>query len=317
MKKARKHHYLPQAYLAAFTETSTKEGQFHVFDPDNGNCFRTSPKNVAAQRDFNRVDIEGKSHDILEQALSPLEDRMVQACRKINRSETFPGDENFNYIINLMGLIAVRNPKLRASFNQMREQVINIQNRFLVSDRKIFEHHMKRAVEEGYVRENSITFEEMKQFVEKREYEIEFLPEGNLGVEFNALDTLIPLLGKRVWSLFVAPDPGPCFICSDHPVVLSWKESERTEPIGYGLNKTEVFFPLGIRTGFYGVYEGYLPPVVRLKPSNVAKLNRRIAENAERYIFSTFDKFFIWYKGEMREVDCWHNNQIQENKDAL
>jgi hypothetical protein len=34
-----------------------KEGQFYVLDPDSGKCFRTIPYNVAAERDFNRVDL--------------------------------------------------------------------------------------------------------------------------------------------------------------------------------------------------------------------------------------------------------------------
>src|SRR5208337_2789424 len=141
---ARKHHYLPQAYLAAFTDTGTREGQFYVFAPDNGNCFHTSPKNVAAQRDFNRVDIPGESPDIVEQSLSQEERHMVDACRNVNRTKTFPSDEDCNYIINLIGLIAVRNPKLRTSFNRAREHWISIRIRKFGLDKKIFDSYMKK-----------------------------------------------------------------------------------------------------------------------------------------------------------------------------
>src|SRR5271157_3609751 len=123
---ARKHHYLPQTYLAIFTDKGSKNGQFYVLDVVNGKCFRTSPKNVAAQRDFNRVDIEGKPPDVLEHGLAPFEQGMAAACRKANCSQTFPSDEDFNYIINLIGLIAVRNPPLRNSFNRARERSMKI-----------------------------------------------------------------------------------------------------------------------------------------------------------------------------------------------
>jgi len=308
---ARKHHYLPQAYLAAFTDTESKDGQFYVLDKNSGYYFRTSPKNVAAERDFNRVDVEGKPPDVLEQALSPFEDRAVQACRNVNRTKTFPSDEDYDYIINLLCLIAVRNPQMRTSFNQAREQTLNIIGDLLVSDEKIWKHHLKKAQESGYVEQNDVSFEEMKRFIEDRNYKIEFAPEGNLQVEFHAFDGLLPLLGKRLWSLLVAPNSGPCFVCSDHPVVLTRKKLGSLAPIGYGLKNTEVVFPLGPRTCFYGVYEEPLRTVVTMKPAQIAIMNSRVADSAERHVFSKTDTFIIWYNGEIREVVYRSNKPIK------
>ncbi|MEC4675469.1 MAG: DUF4238 domain-containing protein, partial [Nitrospirota bacterium] len=66
---------MPQAYLAAFTRMGSKDDQFFVLDVHIGHSFSTSPINVAVERDFNRVDIEGKSIDAIEQALAPLEEQ--------------------------------------------------------------------------------------------------------------------------------------------------------------------------------------------------------------------------------------------------
>jgi len=52
---ARRHHYLPQAYLAQFTDLGTKEGQFHVLEIESGHTFRTSPKNVAGGRSWGQT----------------------------------------------------------------------------------------------------------------------------------------------------------------------------------------------------------------------------------------------------------------------
>ena len=180
---ARRHHYLPQAYLAAFTDTGKKNGQLNVIDTCSGTCFRTSPKKVAAERDFNRVDIEGKPPDIVEKAFSPFEERAGQAIRNVNSTNTFPDDEDFNFIINLLCLIAVRNPRLRKSFNLACELGHHIIGDILVSDKKIWDHHLKKAQEEGYVPENNVPFEEMKRFIEERKYKIEFAPEGNIRVQ--------------------------------------------------------------------------------------------------------------------------------------
>jgi hypothetical protein len=300
---AHRHHYLTQAYLAAFTDTGSKDGQFYVLDVNSGKCFRTSPKNVAIERDFNRIDVEGKPPDALEQALSPFEERMAQACRNVNCIKTFPSEEDCNYIINLLGLIAIRNPQFRYSFNRAREKSMRIIDHMLMSDKKIFEHHLKKAKEAGYLEKNTkISFEEMKR-LDEQGYEIEFMPEGNVRIEFRLFDELLPVLGKRTWSLLIAPDPGPGFICSDHPVTLSWKKMHGG-PIGYGLKNTEVFFPLGPRTGFWGVYENPLSETFMLNVHQVAIMNCRVVLNAERHVFSPVDKFLISYKGKEIELDC-------------
>lgn len=302
---ARKHHYLPQGYLAAFTDTGSKDGQFYVLDPDSGKCFRTSPKNVAAQRDFNRIDVEGHPTDAVEQALSPVEALMIEACRRVIQTQAYPSDEDINLLLNLLALVAVRNPKLRTSFNKAREHTLRIINQMLVSNKTTYEHHMEQAREAGYIDpEIKVPFEEMKRFVEGGEYDIEFHPADNLRVEMETLDTILPVLGQRVWSVFVAPENGPKFICSDHPVTLVWKNPNLTGPVGYGLQNTEVFFPLGPTVGLYGTYENHQNEVVKLSPANVAKLNRRIADNADKQIYSTDACFYILVDGKIMEIPC-------------
>ena len=301
---ARRHHYLPQVYLAGFTDTGTKDGQFHVLDIHSGTYFRTSPKNVAAERDFNRVDVEGKPPDIIEQELSPFEESAGQAIRKVNRTNTSPSAEDINWIINLLCLIAVRNPQRRKAFNRARELEMHIIGDLLVSNEKVWDHHLKKAQEAGYVAETNVSFEEMKRFIKERRYKIEFTPEGNIRAEFHTFDKILQILGQRIWSLLVAPKSGPDFICSDHPVALTWKSSANRGPIGYGLKNTEVFFPLGPRTGFYGVYEEPLRTIVHMKPAQVAMMNTRVAQSAERHVFSTRESFFLRDEGEVIEVDC-------------
>jgi hypothetical protein len=300
---ARRHHYLPQAYLAAFTSTGSKDDHFCVLNVQSGNTFRTSPKNVAAERDFNRVDIEGHSPDAIEQALAPFEGQAVSAIQNVIKSGEFPSDDDYNWILNILGLIAVRNPQLRKSFNSSHEQMIHRIGDLLVSDKKIWDHHVNKARESGVDINDDVSFQYMKQFIEERRYRIEFSPEDNLRVEFHAFDELLPILGQRMWSVLIAPDDGPEFICSDHPVTLVWKGG-KSGPVGYGLRDTEIFFPLGRRVGFYGVFEDPLRPVVKCKSGHVATMNRRVAWNAERHVYSALESFFLWHKGKIREVRC-------------
>lgn len=283
---ARNHHYLPQTYLAAFTDTGSKDGKFYVFDIHNSKCFRTSPKNVAVERDFNRVNLEGKSPDILEQSFSSFEGQVGQAIRKVNRTKTFPNDEGVNFILNLLCLVVVRNPRFRREINRFRQSVSEPLAHLLVSNKQLWEYQLKKLGIEG----TNVTFEEMKQFIESGEYQIEFTPTDSPAVEFRAFDGLLPIFGERYWSLLIAPTSGLDFICSDYPIALTWKKPVRHGPIGYRVENTELFFPLGPKTGFYGVYEDPLPAVVEIGDKHVAMMNSRIKGRADRHVFSTTEK---------------------------
>ena len=301
---SRKHHYLPQAYLAAFTNTGTKNGQLCVLDLEDGRAFSTSPINLAAERDFNRVDIEGHSIDAIENALASFEGNAVNSIRKVINSHNFPNDEDWNLIINLLALIAIRNPQRRRSFNIAREQEIEIIGDLLAKDENMWNSQVKAAREAGeHIPE--VTFGEFKSFIEKREYKCVFPSQDNLRVEFSALDALLPLLGQRTWSVLLAPTDGPEFICSDHPVTLMPKY-KRDGLIGYGIRETEVFFPLGRRVGFYGVFESPLNPVVNCKPENVARMNAQVMKSADRHVYSALDTFSVWTNGAIEKVLCEH-----------
>ena len=56
---ARRHHYLPRCYLKGFAKPQKrgKSCYVHVFDRD-GKTFTTNIVNIAAERDFNRVEVE-------------------------------------------------------------------------------------------------------------------------------------------------------------------------------------------------------------------------------------------------------------------
>ena len=209
-------------------------------------------------------------------------------------------------VTNLICLIAVRNPFFRKSFNRARAQSIHIIGDLLVSDEKLFEHHVRKARENGEKIPDSISFEEMKRFIHERNYEIEFFPEDNLRTELNIFNDILQILGERTWSLIIAPQGGPEFICSDHPVVINWK-SGRQGPIGLGLRETEVFFPLSRRAGFYGTFEDPLKDVVHAEPGNVATMNRRVAFNAERHVFSPLESFAVWIEGDIKIISCEYN----------
>ena len=86
MPTARKHHYLSQCYLKGFAQLEGKNWQTWVLDLKEKRQFRTNIENVAAIRDFNRIDVEGLPPDAIEQAMSSLETRFAETFTEMAKS---------------------------------------------------------------------------------------------------------------------------------------------------------------------------------------------------------------------------------------
>ena len=135
MKKiARNHHFVPQGYLGGFTENGTRNGRLFVFDLVSHSVFPTIPRNVGAKREFNRIDADGQDPDALERALGEFEGRAISVIRGIQASGDLPTDDEFSYVLNLMALLVVRNPRSRKKMNDARGHTARVIGDLLASD---------------------------------------------------------------------------------------------------------------------------------------------------------------------------------------
>jgi hypothetical protein len=82
---ARLHHYVPQLYLRGFCRDLTRP-RLLVVDAVAKRAFETSTRNVAAERDFNCIEIDGFAPDKLEMDLQSS--RLSAAIRR--RGPTAP-----------------------------------------------------------------------------------------------------------------------------------------------------------------------------------------------------------------------------------
>lgn len=305
---ARNHHYVPQGYLAGFTDTGTRDGKLYAFDLSTGSTFRTRPRNVAAERDFNRIEIDGHDSDFLEKSLGELEDKAALAIRKMAQEGKFSGDDDFSYVINLLCLLVVRNPRARQSLASAKRQSAKIIGEMLVSDKKVWEQHNRKAREAGYVSGPEVSFERMKEFVDGGRYTIEVSTHALIRTELSVFDNILRCLGARVWSLLNAAPDAPDFITCDHPVTLVFKDPKAEGPIGVGLHQTEIVFPISARQALLGVYENPLKPVVSVKPMGVAAMNTRVIRHAERQLYSREPVVSVLKNGEPTTFELRPNN---------
>jgi hypothetical protein len=293
---ARRHHFLPQGYLAGFTDSGRKDGTLHVLDLKERRSFRTSPLNVAVVKDFKRIDIEGQPADAVESALAPIEDRAIQAIRRVTESGEFPSDSDHNLILNLLSLVLAQNPKSRRSLNCTRERAADEKLQWLVASRANWEHHLSLAQKADEELKGDVSYERARQFVEERRYTIGFDNEGTLREEFRAQDELLSALGKRTWTVLLAPTDGPKFITSDYPFSLVMEHGFHGYP-SFLTENTELFFPLSKKVGFIGVLGTALRPIVKASPKVVAIMNSRVLRQADQRLFLAEDNFVTYERG--------------------
>src|SRR3974390_2669136 len=125
-KIARDHHFLPQCYLAGFTDTGTVDGRLCVYDFVAERFFRQKPKNVAFEVDFNRINVDGHPPDALERAFGEFEGNAAAVVRRICESGELPADEDLSYVLNLIALLATRNPRMRRSMTRARRHAARV-----------------------------------------------------------------------------------------------------------------------------------------------------------------------------------------------
>lgn len=286
MPTARRHHYIPQWYLAGFTDTGTADGFITVHDLVEDRDFRTRPHGVGVHRDFNRIEVEGYDPDALEQAWSQFEGDASQAVGRIIDAGNLDNGDDLTYLLNLIALLTVRNPRFRGIQNQFLDRIFRSMGQQIVSSEQVFNRIIEQAREDGVDIPEDVSFEQMVAFVDRNEFDIQIPREQNIQQEIGVVGTVIDLLHRRNWSLYTPANPELHFVSCDHPVVLSWRDPDMRGPIGDGLLNTEVTFPINKKYLVIGVFEDDLNPFYEVPDISVAFANSQRRSNARRHIYS-------------------------------
>lgn len=89
MKNARKHHWVPQFYLRGFSNGAGRRAQVYVADLAEEKVFTANIRNIAAARDFDRVEVAGHPADALEKGYAGFEAmERSSALSRSSRSRT-------------------------------------------------------------------------------------------------------------------------------------------------------------------------------------------------------------------------------------
>jgi hypothetical protein len=260
--EARHHHYISQFYLKGFAERREKKQKpvftTHVTDFRLLKAFNCNVRDVGGERDFNRVDIPGHSPTAIEESLSAFESTCAAALKRVVISKKFEG-KDANLVLNFMALLAVRSPERRDILADFHDRVHRGLLASITSNEATWQATIAGMQADGIVVNPSISYEDARSFSQRGEFDV-FVPrEYHLRVEFDLVNSVLPLLGRRRWTLYTADGSSGEFITTDRPVTLMWTEKPRANGIfsspGFGLKNTEVLFPLSRKAALIGRWD--------------------------------------------------------------
>ena len=293
--EARHHHHIPQYYLRGFATGSGAKARVTVAALKAQNFFETNPRNIGGEKDFLRIDIEGYAPDSLEKAMADFDAQGAAAIKNVSKSHSFEGDDRI-MILNLIALFAVRSPQMRENWRQFQERIMKMTMSMTLSTKDRWESQVRKMKVAGIEISEDVTYEQLKEFHERGEYDITMNREWHIGLELKGFDAVLRALADRKWRLYVAEEKNGPFVTSDRPVVLTWNHPQkipvmmRNSP-GFGMPDTEVYFPLTHRMTLVGAFEDEKEGTHPAEMPMIAIANTRMIEHAFEQLYTTNKTF--------------------------
>ena len=287
MSEARKHHYLPQAYLKNFS-IEYKNKQLFVLDGSSNKSYVSSILDLAQRRDFNRVEIDGYDPNFIEKHMATFESKLAASIKNIINGGVFL-KETKDYILTFIALAVVRSPQMREHFSGFLTTTVDKIMDISLSSEEIWNKCQKDSGDK-----HKLSFSEAKDFFESKKYKITTNKEYHIELEFKLTDVIYPYLQARNWQLITANRQENTFLTSDNPVRLDWNNPEeipvlyRRSP-GFAMKNTTVYFPLTRHHYLIGTFErpsGYLEGT----PEIIAACNSHTISFAYKQVFSSDSK---------------------------
>lgn len=298
---ARNHHFIPQCYLKGFARNSSKNSKLLAIDLESKTAFGTNPKNIAVQRDFNRVDLDGLPMDALEQDYAKLEGRVAVALRAIEETKRFDDIAHLSSIVNLIAILAVRTPKGRESRRRIAERVVKDSFRKATASREAYDAHEELTREQRQAANiSNFPYEVIKAYVDDDQYSIELPTMHHIEQELPMYREIFPYLRDRQWRLWIASTDSGGFVTSDHPVGVVWQENPHDGSMpGFASPNSSVSFPLSKAMAISGHFDVQGGTYIASR-EQVAIINTITICFADRQVYSEDERFEYMWDGQIK-----------------
>ena len=294
MSDPKNHHYVPKMYLKNFTTGEGRKASLVAVELESGKLFKPRLRRIASETDFNKIERDGEDPYAIERALSVVEGEIAPALEEVIAARGFPSDEHRNLVLNLMAMLAARNPRVRSSLGKFLGEIGEKMTSMMLHSRERWESMKEQAVEGGVTDMPEVGYEEVKQAFEGGEIEVKASKNYLVKLDLQMTEPILESLNQRDWD-FITALPGNQFVTSDDPVVLDFYDGrERTlmNSPGFAVPGTFVFFPLSPDLAIYGPLGAPdLPDELDVR--GVAMMNGMALRHGRRHAFAKSDDFYL------------------------
>lgn len=294
MSNPKNHHYVPKMYLKNFATGEGRKASLVAVELESGKLFKPRLRRIASETDFNRIEIDGEDPYAVEKALSKVESEISPALEEVIAARGFPSNEHRNLVLNLMAMLAVRNPRVRSAFGQFLSEIHERQLSVMLQSRGRWESIRDRAIADGAPAMPGVDYADVKHAFRSGQIEVRADKTYLVRLDLEMVDPVLRALNIREWS-FLTALPGNQFVTSDDPVVLDFYDGrERTlmNSPGFGVGGTFVFFALSPDLALYGPLDAPNLPT-KLDGSAVARINGVTMRYARRHALAKSEDFML------------------------
>jgi hypothetical protein len=302
---ARRHHFISQCYLRGFAADLTSP-QLFVTDFKEHKQFRTSPENVALQRNFHTIDDPSQQPDVIEKKLAEFESDLGPALRRVSESGSLADDNDRGVLFFFMALLAIKNPMMRRNISAAVGEVEALRSKMEAADPEYWAEKMAAAKAEGAIPEDTDT-DKLRELILDDAFQIRLSTPGHMYFEFNLVEKLLPFFHGRQWMLLRAPTDRTAFVTSDNPVCLMWQKRGRNDPPGFGRLGTEIIFAVSNELAIIGIFGGRAC-VANAGSDLIAIINGNIMTCVDRQLYARDNDF---------AYSLPHNRQPMHGTDLL
>src|ERR1041385_2475383 len=134
VKPARRHHVIPQLYLAGFTASGGKNGLLYAHDLREFKTFQAKPSNIAYVKDFYKIEGLAVDSDAIEKFFWELETEAARVIKKIIEVGRLPAKrKDYTILMRFMAQLFMRRPSVRKNLMQQQEKLLRMLTRMTAS----------------------------------------------------------------------------------------------------------------------------------------------------------------------------------------
>ncbi len=166
-------------------------------------------------------------------------------------------ETDFKHVLNLITLLANRNPRHRQTFGKFRDDVAHQMMQLMTATPERWESQVKQVRKAGQLDGiDDVPYKAIRELVANRKIKLATTTTLHAELELDTHEHLLEVMAQRRWCWVHADKTSGGFITSDHPVCLFSTPPKGLPALGYGMTGTTVYFPISPFLALCGEFDG-------------------------------------------------------------